>query len=372
MSAPEPTSSNGVTEKIRRRIWLIEAYWFFNRSCSRVIDEFRRHFPNDPAPTNATVLRNVKKFHDNGTAGDLCKASSGRPSSSVNEENVGRVEEFFSENPTTSTRRASQALGIPRSSLQRIVKSKLKLYPYKVQTFQEITSFDMARRFEFADQMLNKILDHSIDLGKIWFSDEAHFWLSGYVNKQNYRFWGKENPRIFSTTSMKPERITVWCALSEVGIIGPVFIRENVTGKVYKRILLNKFIPFAGGMDAVEGHWFMQDGALPHRTNEVFEILNEHFSGRVIGLGYPTRFNGGLDWPPYSPDLNPCDFFLWGYLKDKVYRDSPATIDELQEAIIREIQSIPDETRINVIRGFESRLHAIMEKEGSHIEPYLH
>ena len=35
-----------------------------------------------------------------------------------------------------------------------------------------------------------------IDENKIGFSDEAHFWLNGYVNKQKYRFYGTENPNI--------------------------------------------------------------------------------------------------------------------------------------------------------------------------------
>jgi len=38
-------------------------------------------------------------------------------------------------------------------------------------------------------------------------------------------------------------------------------------------------------------------------------------------------------WVPYSPNLNPLDFFLWGHLKDVVYRDKPLSIQELKESI---------------------------------------
>ncbi|GFS70524.1 hypothetical protein NPIL_256091 [Nephila pilipes] len=34
--------------------------------------------------------------------------------------------------------------------------------------------------------------------------------------------------------------------------------------------------------------WFMQDGARPHVRMDVFEVLNEHFSDRIIGLDYPS------------------------------------------------------------------------------------
>ena len=41
----------------------------------------------------------------------------------------------------------------------------------------------------------------------------------------------------------------------------------------------------------------------------------------------------GIDWPARSPDLNPCDFFLWGYLKSKVYCPKPRTLDDLENNI---------------------------------------
>ena len=54
----------------------------------------------------------------------------------------------------------------------------------------------------------------------------------------------------------------------------------------------------------------MQDGATPHRTKEVFKAIYNVYRNRVIGLGYPKCAQGEIEWPPYSPDLNPCDFFL--------------------------------------------------------------
>ncbi|GFU17566.1 hypothetical protein TNCV_3988951 [Trichonephila clavipes] len=44
-------------------------------------------------------------------------------------------------------------------------------------------------------------------------SDEAHFWLNGYVNKQNCRIWSEANPQVYVETPLHPEKLTVWCAL---------------------------------------------------------------------------------------------------------------------------------------------------------------
>ncbi|GFW00577.1 hypothetical protein TNCV_2283231 [Trichonephila clavipes] len=50
-------------------------------------------------------------------------------------------------------------------------------------------------------------------------SDEAHFWLNGYVNKQNCRIWSEANTQVYVETPLHPEKLTVWCALWAGGIL---------------------------------------------------------------------------------------------------------------------------------------------------------
>ncbi|GFX96085.1 hypothetical protein TNCV_2289751 [Trichonephila clavipes] len=54
---------------------------------------------------------------------------------------------------------------------------------------------------------------------RILFSDEAHFWLNGYVNKQNCRIWSEAKPQVYVETPLHPEKLTVWCALWAGGIL---------------------------------------------------------------------------------------------------------------------------------------------------------
>ncbi|GFX12776.1 hypothetical protein TNCV_3437501 [Trichonephila clavipes] len=54
---------------------------------------------------------------------------------------------------------------------------------------------------------------------RILFSDEAHFWLNGFVNKQNCRDWSEANPQVYVETPLHPEKLTVWCALWAGGIL---------------------------------------------------------------------------------------------------------------------------------------------------------
>ncbi|GFS57761.1 hypothetical protein TNCV_2908751 [Trichonephila clavipes] len=48
---------------------------------------------------------------------------------------------------------------------------------------------------------------------------QAHFWLNGYVNKQNCRIWSEANPQVYVETPLHPEKLTVSCALWAGGIL---------------------------------------------------------------------------------------------------------------------------------------------------------
>ncbi|KAK9759089.1 hypothetical protein QE152_g242 [Popillia japonica] len=128
------------------------------------------------------------------------------------------------------------------------------------------------------------------------------------------------------------------------------------------------------GNRIIENAWFMQDGARPHRTEEVFNILEEHFGNRIIGLDAQQFTGGGITWPPYSPDLTPCDFYLWGSLKDMVYRDGIDTLDNLEMAmaIRQRIEAIPHATLQAVCGEFEKRLRNVIAVRGAHFENLIY
>ena len=108
-----------------------------------------------------------------------------------------------------------------------------------------------------------------------------------------------------------------------------------------------------------KSYYFQQDGAPPHKHKEVQSWLKEKFGNRFVDKDL---------WPPRSPDLNPCDYFLWGYIKDEVYRKRPKTIEELKEEIIIQINKISKVTLSRVFENMKKRLNNILENKGKHIE----
>ena len=73
-------------------------------------------------------------------------------------------------------------------------------------------------------------------------------------------------------------------------------------------------------------------------------------------------------WPPYSPALNPGDFFLWGYLKERIYDNNPKTLVDLKDNIRREIRCIPADMIGRVINNFNVRVAAIVHQRCTWIE----
>ncbi|GFT68259.1 DUF4817 domain-containing protein [Trichonephila clavipes] len=147
--------------------------------------------------------------------------------------------------------------------------------------------------------------------------DEAHFWLNGYVNKQNCRIWSEANPQVYVKTPLHPEKLTVWCAIWAGGIIGPYFFKNDeghnvtVNGDRYRARITNFFIPELNNHD-VQELWFQQDGATCHTARATIDLLKGTFGDSLI-----SRF-GPVNWPPKSCDLTPLDYFLRSYVKTLV------------------------------------------------------
>ncbi|GBO42980.1 hypothetical protein AVEN_237365-1 [Araneus ventricosus] len=96
--------------------------------------------------------------------------------------------------------------------------------------------------------------------------------------------------------------------------------------------------------------WFQHNGAPPHKVSSVQQYIRETFQQQVIGHG------GCVDWPPRSPDLNALDFFLWGYIEQRVYATLPPTLQEHRNRITDACASVPPSMFYNVQREVQSRV----------------
>ncbi|CAH2005827.1 unnamed protein product [Acanthoscelides obtectus] len=130
------------------------------------------------------------------------------------------------------------------------------------------------------------------------------------------------------------------------------------------RIQLAPTIFRAERMD-MDDVYFQQDGATCHTTNVNIHRLQSFFGHRVISR------RGNVPWTPRSCDLTPLDFFLWGYLKSKVYVNKPATLQELKNNIIAEINAIEPTMLQNVIENFDHRVDVCKSSRGEHLSDII-
>ena len=111
---------------------------------------------------------------------------------------------------------------------------------------------------------------------------------------------------------------------------------------------------------------FMQDGARVHIPNRIIDYLGDQFGSMTIGEKLAQH------WPARSPDLTPCDFFLWGWLKDKVYESLPIPNLAALEVVIRDnLRNIPITHCQNSCLSVAKRMDVLKSRGGGHIEHLL-
>ncbi|GFU69747.1 uncharacterized protein TNCV_1221351 [Trichonephila clavipes] len=167
-------------------------------------------------------------------------------------------------------------------------------------------------------------------VGVVWY-DEAHFWLNGYVNKQNCRIWSEANPQVYVETPLHPEKLTG----ALYGLVESFFKNDeghNVTvnGDRYRAMITNFFIPELNNHD-VQELWFQQDGATCHTACATIDLLKDSL----------------------------------------VYADKPQTLDHLEDNIRRVIADIRPQMLKKVIETWTSRLDYIRASHGSHARNHI-
>jgi hypothetical protein len=197
-----------------------------------------------------------------------------------------------------SLRVLSQEIGLSRSTCQRAAK-KAGLHSYRFRVVQELKHQYYDKRMTYCRWFQTFIDENPGILDYTWFSDEAWFHLSGYVNSQNTRLWGSKNPHALFEEPFHSQKVGMFCALSQWRIIGPMFFDTTVTSQVYNQ-LFREFVNQLYDQELTLGY-YQQHGATSHISGMSMAEVESFFPDRVISQGL---------WSPRSPDLTPPDFFL--------------------------------------------------------------
>lgn len=311
-----------------------------------------------------TVQTNYSKWNVHGTVLNLNKGNSGHPKTARTEARINMVRILINDDKTKSVRKLSAETQVKKTTVHVILKKELHLKPYKMQCHQELSPQDKDRRLLFCRRIKNMSSADQILLNNIIFSDECHIYLKGMPNRQNYRNWSPTKPNDFFEKPLHSPKITVWCGLSGNKIYGPYFFEdpeteqpEVINSDTYLKMLTTIF-----PNNTYPDEWFQQDGATAHTARNTISWLKARFSQRLIS------HRSDFPWPARSPDLSPLDFFLWGFVKEKVFRTAPSNIAQLKNEVRQVIASIDVNTLQNVIANFVVRIDKCIESGGGHAE----
>ena len=162
------------------------------------------------------------------------------------------------------------------------------------------------------------------------------------------------------------KKLTIWVAMSSSFIIGPYVFRDEtgdpctVTADHYVKMLRDYLLPELRRRRVnLRKTFFQQDLATPHTSGIAQNFLETKFGDRLISKGI---------WPARSPDLAPPDFYLFGYLKGKVYRDAPQDLEDLESSIRYHLNRIPQATMTAVFENLVKHVTACRRCKGGHFQ----
>lgn len=316
-----------------------------------------------PFPDRFSILKNNLINH--GSFSRPRPKSYNKENREVDEINVLAAVEAT---PSTSCRVIEAEVGVIKSRAQQILR-KHKFKPYKTKIVQHLHRGDAERRTIFCNWYLQKIQTNRHFARSVIWSDEAYFSSAGVFNRNNTRYWHQENLRlIFEREQQGRFGFSVACfilgpqisyRIYEGGLSAERYL--NILEDVLPELLDN--IPLAG----LNTIYFQQDGAPAHNALMIRPFLENHFPNKWIGTNAPIR------WPPRSPDLSVLDFFLWGYLKNKVYSRRHTNLEELREAITVAFQDLQRRSIIilNALERITKMCELCIRENGNHFEQFL-
>ncbi|GBM60197.1 hypothetical protein AVEN_273508-1 [Araneus ventricosus] len=222
---------------LEQRIYLVLEYNLLEHSYFQARRSFQRRFDVRGGQSGNAINALFEKFKRTGNVNDERIRNIGRLSSSVTESNADVVQQVILQQSRTSVRRVASRAGLRRMTTPCIMCHNLHIFPCKIQTRQPLSVNAINARYDFANAMLQLVDEGDIYVGNIRFSDEAYFNFDGFVNKQNWRIWGTENPHVALPSFLYSPKVMVWDAISSKGIIGPFFREQTINVAKYLGIL---------------------------------------------------------------------------------------------------------------------------------------
>lgn len=350
------------TEKTR----MILALGAANMNYDEAVTKYGEMFPGTRVPNSRTIRRTFLRLSSTGSFNRAPESYRRRDTVRVRDSSqANRVRQAVAQEPRVSVRAISRRTGVSATTAWRILHQG-GYHPYHVSLHQSFQPEDYNKRVDFCNWVLNTTEETPNFVDNVIWTDEAHFSRNSQVNLHNAHFWSRSNPHwVRACRHQFQWSFNVWAGIYNGKVIGPVFLDRNLTGDIYHDEILESVVScFVDDLPIAQrlSLWYQHDGAPPHCVRRVVNSLHGLFGDKWIG-----RF-GPVPWPARSPDLTPMDFYLWGRIKEEVYKDEPRSPHDLQEKITAFCRSLPRREVLKATRDVVRRAQLCIGVDGGHFE----
>ena len=317
----------------------------------------------DRACSYQTVCRWGKEFGE-GKQTVFDEPRSGRRNSVVNERNIADIRNQIEEDPHISVRELSDTSGLSVGLVHTIITDELHMKKICARWIPHLLTPDQKReRVRCATELLNMFEPNGPKrLTDIVTGDETWFPFFIIPPKRMNRMWIDEKgdrPVVLSPGFQSRKRMfTVF-----FNYRGPVAIDilpqgTTMTSQYYVQTVLPQVkntIDEQRPTIGMSRTFHLHDNAAPHKSRATTQALQEQ------GIRV-------LPHPAYSPDLAPCDFWLFPILKDRLAGRKFERIQDLAKAVKSELRTIPEEEYHNAFRKWLKRLELCVQSGGEYFE----
>lgn len=317
----------------------------------------------ESAPALATVTYWFREFK-RGRENLNDDPRPGRPQTAVTHENVIRVEWLLRENRHITHREIEGELKIGSQAVSTILHEHLKVRKVASRWIpHSLTEEQKSRRVDWCKFMLKKFDGGtSQNVSYILTTDES--WIYSYdpLTKQQSTQWVFEEDelptKVVRGRSVNKKMIAVFFRRSGPVAVIPLEDRRTITSEWYCEVCLpqafgelNSERPRSG----VRGILFHQDNAPAHSAARTMDYLTT--SGVQM-----------LPHPPYSPDLAPCDFFLFPTVKKMLRGRKFNNANEAVEEFRRLFFDLPQDMFFKCFESWFTRMHKCIGVGGKYFE----
>lgn len=346
------------------KVDLIEAYFLNYRSRDNALKWYQERYPDRVVPNRKIFDSLIKNLRQEG----CFKPKRKRPTIVNSEFITIAVLGYFEAYPKASLREAAETIGIHKSTVRKILKAhKYKCY-IEGRLVQALLPGDKDRRLHFCNWYVAQTIRNRCFPNFIIWTDECNFSNNGMYNRRNNHYWSKINPlRTTETHNQIRFSFNCWCAILHNRIFAIKIYQGTLNSEKYQEIL-NMAADLVDETISLRNFGkiiYQQDGAPAHNSRASKLCLDEQFPNRWMGTYGPIK------WPPRSPDLTPLDFFLWGYLKGRIYVSRYNSVQELKDAVYNTLNTIHHKSLLNATRSVLKRARTCIRQDGGHIEHLL-